>query len=641
MKLIYLYVNKFKMFSNKEFNLDSEYSIRYDTDSHQLKISKQHGLKANFWHIETLPPEPMVVESVSAVVGENGSGKTTFAQVLLELFRGADTRDFEYILVVKTGDKLTVHHPPELQVIVRSNPLVSDIPASRKLVSIIPNVKYCYYSPIYTTSRDRGRDIWNDGDTCCDLSTTGLLQSLVREMNVREKDVFTAFDIDEKRRVLEFLAAVADKRKNLSPPFPDIFPVAIWLEIDQLSYRQALEEMEQKLEALHSSDENTHKIVMDAEGNVLQVLQRVLNLAKNDHGSDFFIRAFMAYGILHLYDLNLTQLISVGPPQDLQLLDFLEDVSRSSDHPVETRKRILGFLETTPPSRTKNGMVIDDKLGKTVFETFQCLMSILECRKIKALPDGIGLPTNSRKVVRKVLLLSQLHAKSSIISNFLRFSFPSSISSGEMAFLSMFGRLYERFSKIDFMLGPKAGKAEAIVFLDEAETALHPSFQQQLVYNAIWFFESFFHRLRVHLIFASHSPILLSDIPKNNCVFLVRPNEEGTECIKESELNQLSNTFGANIFDLYRLSFYMETGTVGRFAAAKINGILKKLDEILPSANKRGQANLPQLSQSDRESIEEIKMLIGDEFLVRYIQESIRVSELKWPREQPSRLRRK
>ena len=88
MKLIYLYVKKFKVFSNREFRLDSEFEIHYETNKGSLTIQRRAGLKPDFWFLGVSPTQSPVVESVSAIVRENGAGKTTFAQILLELFSG-------------------------------------------------------------------------------------------------------------------------------------------------------------------------------------------------------------------------------------------------------------------------------------------------------------------------------------------------------------------------------------------------------------------------------------------------------------------------------------------------------------------------------------------------------------------------
>ena len=642
MKLIYVYVKQFKLFSNKSFSFDSEYSVHYDMESGHLKISRQSGLQDGFWHIGTTSIKSPIVESVSAIIGENGSGKTTFAQILLELFRASETHEFDYISVFKIGGTIVVYHSPKLTVSIDTDQTNVKVTTKDSFLPIFSGVKYCYYSPVYTTSRDRGLELWEDGDTCYDLSTTGMLQSYVREMNGRGGTVFTAFDIEEKRRVLEFLSLVENIRQHKPErtlDFPIRYPVAVWLETEEIAVRHARENLENRRKMLHGAGSAHSEAVERAEQRILSVLDRVLALAEKVSSPDFFIRAFMSYGFLHLYDLNLTQYVALGGTEDIELLDFLESISASSETPTTIRRQIFTYLENNPPRRTRNGRIVDDKLGQTVLKTFRCLQSLLATSGVTDHNGMIILPLDKPEIHRKLLDLVTLHGESSIFSKFLRFSFPSSISSGEMTFLSMFGRLYNQFSRFDLGPGPQSGNTEALVFFDEAETTLHPSFQRKLVYNAIWFFETFFPRAKVHLVFASHSPILLSDIPKCNCEFLVRENDVGTERSK-SDLERLRNTFGANIFDLYRLSFFMEDGTVGRFASAKIDPVLAKLKKAIPRIQHRHDSENKRLTKNDFKEINEIKTLIGDCVLLRYIEGALAAIRGKEPKEQGRDFRR-
>ena len=625
MKLIYVYVKEFKLFSEKEFNLDSGYSVHYDIKTNELEITQRRGLKADFWSVSTTPIESPVVESVSAIIGENGSGKSTFAQILLELFRESGVHDFECIAISEKDSALFVYRTSGLTVSVKHDPSICVTPDTWSFPIDIPATKCCYYSPVYTTERDRGRELWDDGDTCYDLSTTGILQSYTRDINIRDRDVFTAFDIDEKRRVLEFLAVAAKKRcQAASQAFPNIIPRAVWLETDSLAIKQVQDKVEDKLKMLHAPDEEVHKAVSDAESVVRQCLERILILAKKRQNPDFFIRAFMTYGILHLYDLNLPQLLSVGLKlPDLQLLDFLETISDSTDQTATIRGQIFDFLDNNTLCRFQKGEVVDDSAEKTILKTFQYLMNIVDDPLSKEYSGMLHLQTTCSKTFLKVLRLSELHQESYIYLTFLRFSFPHAISSGEMAFLSMFSRLFERFSKFDSNYNSKRRTIEALVFFDEAETTLHPNFQRKLVFNAIWFFETFFPHAKVHLIFASHSPILLSDIPKDNCEFLVRRTEDGQKPVETSELKRIQNTFGANIFDLYRIPFFMNNGTMGVFAEKKINRIIDLLNQAFPSAQTDQEGNQTQLSQKELREIRELKPLIGDGFLLRYIESTL------------------
>ena len=191
-------------------------------------------------------------------------------------------------------------------------------------------------------------------------------------------------------------------------------------------------------------------------------------------------------------------------------------------------------------------------------------------------------------------------------SDFLSFEFFPRLSSGEMSFLSMWGRLHE------FVRERESGrrKYDVMVFLDESETALHPSWQRKLVWYTIWFFEHFAPHARAHLLFASHSPILLSDIPKSNVHFMFGDSRKRSR--QQKELARLEDTFAANVFDLYRLSFFMNEGTVGKFASMKVNGVLRKVssrkelfkDQYIPVAD---------------EDLERVVKLIGDPFIRRYL----------------------
>ena len=59
----------------------------------------------------------------------------------------------------------------------------------------------------------------------------------------------------------------------------------------------------------------------------------------------------------------------------------------------------------------------------------------------------------------------------------------------------------------------------------------------------------------INILFITHSPFILSDIPKQNVLFL----ENG----KPSEKKNM-NTFGANITDLLADSFFIEDGLMVR-----------------------------------------------------------------------------
>jgi hypothetical protein len=74
---------------------------------------------------------------------------------------------------------------------------------------------------------------------------------------------------------------------------------------------------------------------------------------------------------------------------------------------------------------------------------------------------------------------------------------------------------------------------------------------------------------KLNIIFLTHSPFILSDIPKQNVLFL-----DGG---KTRDFKQ-QNTFAANISTLLSDSFFIDNGLIGDFAIKKINEVIDFLN---------------------------------------------------------------
>ena len=72
------------------------------------------------------------------------------------------------------------------------------------------------------------------------------------------------------------------------------------------------------------------------------------------------------------------------------------------------------------------------------------------------------------------------------------------------------------------------------------------------------------------MCFVTHSPFVLSDIPKNNVLFL----KDGKPAYPMQE-----DTFGANIHTLLHNGFFLSNVPIGAFAQKKINSLFEKLHD--------------------------------------------------------------
>ena len=101
------------------------------------------------------------------------------------------------------------------------------------------------------------------------------------------------------------------------------------------------------------------------------------------------------------------------------------------------------------------------------------------------------------------------------------------------------------------------------IIFDEIELYAHPHYQKKFLNDFLQALNSIYQRFdNLNLIFITHSPFILSDIPKQNVLFL----NDG----KPENFNRM-NTFAANITDLLSDSFFIHDGLIGDFARETID----------------------------------------------------------------------
>ena len=155
------------------------------------------------------------------------------------------------------------------------------------------------------------------------------------------------------------------------------------------------------------------------------------------------------------------------------------------------------------------------------------------------------------------------------------------LSSGEMDMLKFFSRLYDATyvqPRIRENLEPPR-----LVLIDEAENSYHPEWQRQFVSRLLKILNALYlknlgtkYETDFQVVLTTHSPVLLSDIPKMCINYLIKDSESG-EVIP---LTNRRETFGANIYELYKDSFFMENGLVGEFSYEWIEALRKRIEEV-------------------------------------------------------------
>ncbi|ARZ63017.1 MULTISPECIES: AAA family ATPase [Bacillus cereus group] len=153
--------------------------------------------------------------------------------------------------------------------------------------------------------------------------------------------------------------------------------------------------------------------------------------------------------------------------------------------------------------------------------------------------------------------------------DFIKFSWEG-ISSGEDA-------LYSILSRFHLLRENVVGK-NAVIFFDEGELYLHPEWQRKYIDIITSYLQrTFILAKNIHIVFATNSPLLISDLPNHNVIFLDRfMGKSLSEKCKVVDNSEFPQTFAANIHNLMVNGFFMES-TMGEFSVKKINRIIELL----------------------------------------------------------------
>ncbi|MGJ1509948.1 hypothetical protein [Sphingobacterium siyangense] len=111
------------------------------------------------------------------------------------------------------------------------------------------------------------------------------------------------------------------------------------------------------------------------------------------------------------------------------------------------------------------------------------------------------------------------------------------------------------------------------IIFDEVELYFHPEMQKSYINNLLLHVKQLqIDDIRdINILFITHSPFILSDIPSSNILRLKSGKPINTKNTEE--------TFGANIHDLLANDFFLEKGYMGEFANKKIKDTIETINQ--------------------------------------------------------------
>ena len=144
------------------------------------------------------------------------------------------------------------------------------------------------------------------------------------------------------------------------------------------------------------------------------------------------------------------------------------------------------------------------------------------------------------------------------------------LSSGEKQRYFSVGAIIYHLLNIDSIGSGKIHYQAVNLMLEEIELYFHPEWQRSFTcYLMEIIGQLTFKQIRsINVLYVTHSPYILSDIPKTNVLFL----KNG-----EADYSMQENTFGANINGLLKNGFFLPSLPMGEFAHQKINHLFALL----------------------------------------------------------------
>lgn len=229
--------------------------------------------------------------------------------------------------------------------------------------------------------------------------------------------------------------------------------------------------------------------------------------------------------------------------------EFVSYLLRELDEILQhLRKRSIGIFDF------EGFYTLIDSIDEDYFKILDSIPCLL-------LPYGFGLNVG---ILEKLDYLDIVYNNS---FNIIECSF-GDFSSGEKHLINQFSILDLGISRLD-----KLGYKQIVFFIDEFEISLHPEWSRIYLSKLISFL-SIYKSLNIQIVLTTHSPYLISDLPKENIILIEKNEKTGERTTRKSKYG-----FASNYYDIMSDSFFLDD-TIGEFAKQKIDSCIDKINKI-------------------------------------------------------------
>ncbi|WP_321469933.1 AAA family ATPase [Halarcobacter sp.] len=596
MELVYLWVKEYKNIQKQGFDFSPRFKCEYDEDTKNLKIIDKEETGEVY-------PKNFFGENINitAIVGENGSGKSSLVKLFEKIFLDKD--DEKYIFISLINEKLFIY----------TNLIIKKILTKYETESIFPNnLSLCSYNAEMPYPYEERKDL-------------------------HYKNEFYTINLQEKY-IYKLMSSIIKNGENEIINFVSkIFKPTEMRITENISYKKSIKD---KIESIMPGDFPFKEIELGND-NIKEklvykkyvLIDTLIDELYDDGRYDDFLYD-EAEKIFEkdkeLYRKNST--VDGRPASDDEILDFFRDEVFEKNPPeryvVDTldKKELYNFFRENiysclynyfiPSFIFKNdndselikkpnvykylifykivnnelldvflNFIINDYFDsvytpeiESLDELIKNIFDDMNINKVEQFlkEEKISIDINCSEFESLKSQKPNIDDKKYFEDYYELFTFEffdengkkfSDLSHGEKIF-------YGQILNIYFYSLSSNIKGNLTLCFDEPEISLHPMWQKEYLNRFINFIKTL--DKNIHLVFTSHSPFLLSDLPKQNVIFLEKDEKTGN-CINATNKVDI-NPFGANIHTLLSHGFFMKDGLMGEFAKSKIDNVIKYLN---------------------------------------------------------------
>ncbi|HDX9652509.1 TPA: ATP-binding cassette domain-containing protein [Bacillus wiedmannii] len=585
MQILYLWINQQQNLKNLSLNFGGE--ILFNITNDTLTVEENPYYIEDFFFINDYPDKQTKINTVTGIVGENGTGKSTILKLIREIITDTSKIKFQFFIVYKANNTLYYDFNLENDLHYNQKKINKSTSfSSHDRIFIRKNINSAkFHTAVFSNIYDltAHTKIFNDNDNIFDLSTNSLYQNVSYFTNeiynqiLFVKKVENELGISSKINIPKEIEVNVFNSNQILGQYKDLYEKLNVEIIEKVIPKLVQNELEENYTPfLAKTYESIYSYFCFYISNRIHEkyllpysLIRHTFLITTD--KDNFFNNFEDF--FHTFLIELKQI-------------YKKEFYKNQNNKEFVNKNIDVVIES-----------LEDKY--IAIRDFINLLPSLNVRSEKF------ISSNDPYVFDFLSLYEKCKFEIPLFELFW-----SELSSGEYAFLNLFSRFNTITNKVE---------KDLIILIDEGDLYFHPQWQKDWLYTFMDFISYLFKETNIHIILTTHSPFILSDLPSNNVIFLKKDTSNNIGTVKNLEGNQL--TFAANIHDLLTNSFFMHGGLVGKFAQNKINNLI---DEILDSPPEKIRQN----SSRIRKQIDIIGEPIVKRKLIELFEDKIKLDVL-------------